>query len=159
MESKKLKLTNRSIQAIKPEGEPVIVYDTSMLGMALRCMPTGHKSFVFVGRFPPSKNPTRRSLGAYGGAVGTEPELPVEELLALDVLSLAQARAKAQAWRRLIQRGLDPDKELGRQRTEREVQERKLAADTFEVVARRFLAEHMASKRSQKQSSKCSKTS
>src|SRR5258707_1029561 len=30
MESKKLKLTNRSIQAIKPEGEPVIVYDNKL---------------------------------------------------------------------------------------------------------------------------------
>jgi integrase len=147
----KLKLTDRSIQAIKPEAEPVVVYDTHLPGLALRCMPTGHKSFVFVGRFPPSQNPTRRSLGAYAGAVGTELELPEDELLAVNVLGLALARDKAQAWRRLIQRGLDPDKELERRRVEREAQERKLAADTFEVVARRFLAEHMASKRTAKQ--------
>jgi len=146
----KFKLTDRSIQAVKPEAEPAIVYDTHLPGLALRCMPSGHKSFVFVGRFPPSQNPTRRSLGAYDPAVGKEPELSEDDLLALDVLSLAQARDKAQAWRRLIQRGLDPEKELKRRRTEREATERKLAADSFEAVARRFLAEHMAAKRTAK---------
>jgi integrase len=146
----KLKLTDRSVQAVKPVAEMTIIYDTHLPGLALRCMPSGHKSFIFVGRFPPSSNPTRRSLGAYEPAVGVEPELPEDELLALNVLSLGQARAKAQAWRRLIQRGLDPEKELERRRTEREATERRLAADIFEPVARRFLAEHMASKRTAK---------
>jgi integrase len=144
---KKVKLTTRSIEAIKPTDKPIIVYDTLAPGMGIRMMPTGHKAFVFVGRFPPSKNPTRRSLGAYDSTIGIEPELSEDELLALHVLSLAQARAKAQVWRRLIQRGIDPDAAIKRRRAEHEASERKLAADTFEVTARRFLAEHMSSRR------------
>jgi integrase len=149
---KKLRLTDRSIQAARPPraGDQAIVYDTREPGMALRTMASGHKSFVFVGRFPPSTNPTRRSLGAYRADIPAEPDLPEHELLALDVLSLAQARAKVRLWRRMIERGLDPEKELERQRAEREVRERKLAADTFEAVARRFMAEHLAHARTAK---------
>jgi integrase len=143
---RKKKLTDTAVQAIKPTGEPLLVYDTQVPGMGLRTMPSGHQSFVFVGRFPPSRNATRRSLGAYRAGIPAE-ELPEEELLALNVLSLAQARAKAKVWRRMIERGLDPEKEQQRRRAEREARERKLAADTFEAVARRFMVEHMASRR------------
>jgi integrase len=149
---KKLKLTDRSIQAIRPprSGDQAIAYDTHEPGMALRTMASGHKSFVFVGRFPPSTNPTRRSLGAYAGALRAEPVPPEDELLALDVLSLGQAREKARLWRRLIQRGLDPDVEAKRRRSEREARERRVAADTFEAVARRFIAEHASARRTAK---------
>jgi integrase len=146
---KKLKLTDRSIQAIRPPrtGDQAIAYDTHEPGMALRTMASGHKSFVMVARFPPSTNPTRRSLGAYGGALRAEPVPPEDELLALDVLTLAQAREKSRLWRRLIQRGLDPDVEAKRRRAERETRERRIAADTFEAVAKRFITEHVQGKR------------
>jgi integrase len=149
---RKVRFTDRSIQAIRPPraGDQAIAYDTREAGMALRTMASGHKSFVFVGRFPPSTNPTRRSLGAYRADIPAESDLPEDELLALDVLSLAQARAKARLWRRMIERGLDPDKELERRRSEKEAQERRLKADTFEAVARRFMAEHMAHARTAK---------
>jgi integrase len=148
---KKLKLTDRSIQAIRPprSGDQAIVYDSHEPGMALRVMASGHKSFVFVGRFPPSTNPTRRSLGAYAGP-RAEPVPPEDELLDLDVLTLGQAREKARLWRRLIQRGLDPDAETKRRRSEREARERRIAADTFEAVAQRFITEHVAGKRTAK---------
>jgi hypothetical protein len=99
--SPKKKLTDRAIAAIKPprSGDQAIVYDSYQPGMALRTMASGHKSFVFVGRFPPSTNPTRRSLGAYAGPLRAEPVPPEDELLDLDVLSLAQAREKARLWR------------------------------------------------------------
>jgi integrase len=147
---KKFKLSDRSIQAIKPprSGDQAIVYDTHEPGLGLRIMAaTGHKSFVLVARFPPSNNPTRRSLGAYAGALRAEPVPPENELLDLDVLTLGQAREKARLWRRLIQRGLDPDIETKRRRSEREARERRIAADSFEAVARRFIAEHVAGKR------------
>jgi integrase len=115
--------------------------------MALRTMASGHKSFVMVARFPPSTNPTRRSLGSYAGPLRAEPVPPEDELLALDVLTLGQAREKARLWRRLIQRGIDPDIEAKRRRSEREARERRIAADSFEAVARRFIAEHVAGKR------------
>jgi integrase len=143
MASKKLKLTDRSILAAKPAGEAVITYDTMEPGMGLRTMPSGYKSFVFLGRFP-GKRPTRHSLGAYAGPLGPEPELPEDDLLALSVLTLAQAREKARLWRRMIQRGLDPEKEAARRLAERQEKERRKAADTFEAVARRFLAEHVS---------------
>jgi integrase len=146
---RKIKLSDRSIQAIRPprSGDQAIVYDTREAGLALRVMASGHKSFVFVGRFPPSTNPTRRSLGAYAGPRPAEPVPPEDDLLALDVLTLAQAREKARLWRRMIERGIDPDVEAKRRRAEREDRQRREAADTFEAVARRFLAEHMASRR------------
>src|SRR4029077_2496598 len=50
-------------------------------------------------------------------------------------------------WRRLIQRGIDPDIEAKRRRSEREARERRIPADSFEAVARRFIAEHVAGKR------------
>jgi integrase len=151
-EPRKVKLTDRSIQALRPprSGDQAIVYDSHEPGMALRTMASGHKSFVFVGRFPPAPNPTRRSLGSYAGPLRAEPVPPEDELLALDVLTLSQAREKARLWRRLIQRGLDPDVEAKRRRAEREARERRIAADTFEAVARRFIAEHVASKRTAK---------
>ena len=150
---KKLKLTDRAISAIRPPrsgDQATIAYDTHEPGMALRTMASGHKSFVLVARFPPSTNPTRRSLGAYAGALRAEPVPPEDDLLMLDVLTLAQAREKARLWRRLIQRGLDPDIEAKRQRSEREARERRVAADTFEAVARRFIAEHASARRTAK---------
>jgi integrase len=146
---RKIRFTDRSIQAIRPPraGDQAIVYDSHEPGMALRTMASGHKSFVFVGRFPPSTNPTRRSLGCYVGPLRAEPVPPEDQLLDLDVLTLAQAREKARLWRRMIERGLDPDVEAKRRRSEREARERRIAADSFEAVARRFIAEHVAGKR------------
>jgi integrase len=149
---KKLKLTDRAIQAIKPprSGDQAIAYDTHEPGMAMRTMASGHKSFVFIARFPPSTNPTRRSLGSYAGPLRAEPVPPEDELLDLSVLTLGQAREKARLWRRLIQRGLDPDVEAKRRRSEREARERRIAADSFEAVAQRFIAEYVADKRTAK---------
>jgi integrase len=145
---KKFKLTDRSIQAVRPprSGDQAIAYDTHEPGMALRVMASGHKSFVFVARYPPSQNPTRRSLGSYAGP-RAEPVPAEDKLLDLSVLTLAQAREKARLWRRLIQRGIDPDVEAKRRRSERETRERQIAADSFEAVAKRFIAEHVAGKR------------
>lgn len=47
-------------------------------------------SFVLLGRFPPSTNPTRRTLGAF------------------PALGLADARARAISWKEDIKRGIDP---------------------------------------------------
>jgi hypothetical protein len=58
--------------------------------MALRVMPSGTKSLVFIARFPGSPNPTRRSLGLYGR------------------ITLQNARARARNWLAQLQSGLDP---------------------------------------------------
>jgi hypothetical protein len=102
-------------------------------------------SFILIARFPPSTNPTRRALGAYVKppkiAAGHEPT--VDELLLLDLLTLAEARAKAQEWLRLIGRGVDPAKDVERRR-HAEVQRQDT---TFGAVFDDFVAEKLAKER------------
>jgi integrase len=74
-----------------------------------------------MARFPGSKNPTRRALGAYGE------------------LSLEQARAKARTWLELIRKGIDPaDDEEERRRAAIQ-----LRANTFALVAEEYLRLHV----------------
>src|SRR5262249_36752598 len=51
---------------------------------------TGQRTFVLVGRFPDSANPTARALGKVGA------------------LTLEDARAKAREWLKLVGAGTDP---------------------------------------------------
>jgi Arm DNA-binding domain len=64
----KKQLTDRSIAALKPapQGKRDLHYDALVPGLAVRCTDTGAKSFVLVGRFPGSRNPTARALGKVG---------------------------------------------------------------------------------------------
>ena len=64
----KKQLTDRSIAALKPaaQGKRDLHYDALVPGLAVRCTDTGAKSFVLVGRFPGSNNPTARALGKVG---------------------------------------------------------------------------------------------
>jgi integrase len=73
-----------------PKQGAVEVHDTERRGLLCRISWTGHRSFLLLARFPPSKHPTRRSIGPY-------PEVTLEE-----------ARETALAWRRLIRQGIDP---------------------------------------------------
>jgi integrase len=86
------RLTDRTLKALKP-AQPGKLYDVAdevARGLAVRVSDTGRSTFVMVARFPGSKNPTRRRLGEYPS------------------MSLEEARARAEDWRRLIQRGIDP---------------------------------------------------
>jgi integrase len=86
------RLTERTLKTLKP-AQPGKLYDVAdevARGLAVRVSDTGRCTFVMVARFPGSKNPTRRRLGEY-------PSMTLEE-----------ARARAEEWRRLIQRGVDP---------------------------------------------------
>src|SRR5262249_59354264 len=71
------------------------------------------RTFILMARYPGSNNPTRRALGSY-------PEL-----------TLAEAREKARGWKRLIEKGIDPEiaEEKERQAALR------LKANTFAAVA------------------------
>src|SRR6516165_10340866 len=86
-------LTDRTLKALarKPAapGKTYDVADGVVPGLAVRVMPSGVRSFVLVARFPGSRNPTRRSLGAYGA------------------LTLQKAREKARTWLQMIERGVD----------------------------------------------------
>jgi hypothetical protein len=76
----------------------------------------GHKSFVYLARFPGSNNPTRRWLGDY-------PEM-----------SLEKAREKARIWGELIRQGIDPADE---ERRKREAEMRKAQAASANTFAAR----------------------
>jgi len=91
-------LTDRKIQSLKPRAAPYIVPDLQTPGLGIRCMPSGHRSFVLNTRYPGSSNPAPRALGSYG-------ELTLEE-----------ARDKARRWRNLIKRGIDPQIQEERER-------------------------------------------
>jgi Arm DNA-binding domain len=80
-------LSDRAIKALKPASKPYIRSDGIVPKLGLRVMPSGHKTFVLVSRFPGSRNPVPRALGAYGA------------------LTLAEARAKAREWLELIATG------------------------------------------------------
>jgi hypothetical protein len=86
----KRKLTDRGLKALKAAkpGQRYEIADAEIHGLGVRVSDKGQRSFVLVGRFPGSNNPTRRALGEY------------------PTMSLAEARDKARRWRELICRGI-----------------------------------------------------
>ena len=83
----------------------------------MRVLPSGKRTFVFVGRFPGKTNPTRRRLGTYGA------------------LTLEKARDKARRWSELIASGIDPASEEERQK----LQELRRRANTFAAVGEDYI--------------------
>src|ERR1700730_10894912 len=122
-------LTARKLQALKRKppkpGTTRDVDDGEVPGLKARVMPSGERSFVLVGRFPGSQNPTRRSLGMYGE------------------LTLSEARDKARKWRELLKRGIDPRDQEERDRR----QEQRKRANTFAAVAEDFITDKLPSER------------
>jgi integrase len=116
-------LTDLKIRSLKPaaDGKPYDIKDTQVPGLHVRVMPTGHRSFVLLGRFPNKPHPTRRALGGYGQ------------------LTLEGARDKAREWRRLISRGIDPQTQELRDRQAVLRQQ----ATTFAAVAEDFIKDKL----------------
>jgi integrase len=85
-------LTDRGIASLKPAKGAAyhLSWDALVPGLAVRVTATGSKSFVLVGRFPGSSNPTARALGKVGA------------------ITLSDARDKARAWHKLLATGVDP---------------------------------------------------
>ena len=85
-------LTDRTLKALKPspDGKPYDIMDAVVPGLGVRVLGGGRRSFILVGRFPGSRNPTRRALGEY------------------DALTLDKARERARQWLELIRVGKDP---------------------------------------------------
>jgi integrase len=112
-ETDERKLTDRFLQSLKgaKDGQPYDVRDKEVRGLRVRVMGSGERTFVLLARYSKGGNPTRRALGSY------------------PVLSLAEARDKANAWKKLIDKGVDPAEEEARKR-----------ANTFAGVAEDFIA-------------------
>ena len=115
----KVNLTDRLLKSLKPEKKPYEVMDTQVRGLGIRVMPTGAKSFIR--RYPGSKQPARRALGAYGE------------------MSLAEAREKAREWNALVKKGIDPGIEEGRQRQAAIEAEKQRQGSTFGAAFEEYL--------------------
>jgi hypothetical protein len=109
-------------------GQTYDVLDGAVPGLAVRVMPSGSRSYVLVARYAGARNPTRRSLGAYGE------------------LSLEEAREKARTWLGLIKRGVDPRHEEERRRQAALRQQE----NSFASVAEAFITRHVAKTRKAK---------
>src|SRR5262249_1161099 len=120
-------LSDRKLKALKPAaaGKTYDVPDGVVPGLCARVMPSGARSFVLIARYSGSKNPTRRSLGAYG-------EVTLEE-----------AREKARTWLGLIKRGVDPRHEEDRRRQAALRQQE----NSFASVAEQFIKRHVSKTR------------
>src|SRR5262249_29960930 len=116
-------LTDRAIKAAKPAptGKRTLLWDAIVPGLALRVTDSGKRSFVLVTRYPGSKQPAPRSLGAVG------------------VISLSNARALARQWLELIGNGVDP----ARQESEKRQQ-------TFQAIATNYFQRKAKDYRSRK---------
>ena len=82
-------LTDRKLRSLNASDAGVI-YDGSLPGFGVRVSDKGLVTFILVARYPRSPFPSRRRLGRY------------------PLLSLADARKKAQTWLELIEKGTDP---------------------------------------------------
>lgn len=120
-------LTDRTLKAMPaaPAGAHYDVMDSIVPGMGVRVSDTGRRTFILVGRFPGSRNPTRRALGEYGA------------------LTLEKARGKARDWLALIRQGKDPKAEEQRQQAAALRQQ----ANTFAMVAEDFIRDKLSTER------------
>ncbi len=120
------RLTDLKIQSLKPhDGKPYDIKDTEVPGLRVRVMGSGQRTFVLLARFPSSPHPTRRALGSYGE------------------LTLAEAREKANRWRKLIGRGVDPQIQEQREKQAAVRQQR----TTFAAVAEDFIKDKLPGER------------
>jgi integrase len=119
-------LTDRLLKSLKP-AKPGKHYDRwEQDGLGVRVSDKGTKTFVLMARVHgPDSYPTRRAIGHYPS------------------ISLADARATAAQWRRLIAQGKDPAIEIGRQQAA-ELRKRKTA---FATVAEDFIRDALKGQR------------
>ncbi len=119
----KQRLTDRTLNALKPTAKPYDVMDSVVPGFGVRVMGTPEvpvRSFILFTRYPGSTNPARRTIAPY------------------PAIALEQARKIAQEWRNLIKQGKDP-------RTEQEQQRQAESAkrsNTFSTVLDDYLKYH-----------------
>ena len=130
--ARKIALTDRSLQALKPapQGARVTVWDALMPGMAVRISGKGKRSFYAVKRRTGSSQPTWVLLGAY------------------PVTTLAEARAKARETLGALIAGEDPAMLAEAKRRDKEDAERHRRASTFGAVAEDFIKRHATPLRS-----------
>lgn len=113
-------LTDVQIRTAKPSEKPYKLSDSG--GLYLEVAPSGGKWWRYKYRF--DKKEKRLSLGTYPDT------------------GLKEARGKHQEARRLLAEGIDPSERRKAEKSSREGS----VANSFEVVAREWIASHMANK-------------
>lgn len=115
--------TDRTLKALKPAsaGRRYEMFDAIIPNMGIRVTDKGKRSFFLLARFPPSTNPTRRTLGEY------------------PALELGDAREKAREWLSMLERGIDPRRQLDAERLAREREEAGKKDRAFETVLDRYI--------------------
>ncbi|HIF9255924.1 TPA: integrase domain-containing protein [Photobacterium damselae] len=94
-----IKLTDKQLKNAKPKNSEYVLSDG--YGLQVRIMSNGTKSWRFVYKHPENGKQSRLTLGTY------------------PVLTIANARKKANQYRELIAEGIDPKAHLQRQHDER----------------------------------------
>jgi integrase len=123
----KINLNVKKLEGLKPDTERIDYWDKSLPGFVLRITPDGTKTFSVMYRIGGRRR--RYTLGSY------------------PILKLADARDMAKDALELVRNGIDPVEEKKR-REEAEVA-RRVEGFTFEMLAKRFLAEYVAKLRSE----------
>ena len=120
-------INDRLIASLKPAkpGQRYEFMDTALPGYAVRVTDTGHATYVLIARFPGDHHPTRRKIAKVGE------------------LSPAAARGKARQWVEKIASGIDPKRELERQRKD----EQRKREHTFGAVAEGYIREVVSTHR------------
>lgn len=116
------KLTDRTIKALKPAAKPYDVMDILAPGLGVRVMGNVDapvRSFIFMARYPGSKNPTRRAIGPY------------------PAITLERARKVAAEWHDMIKLGKDPQEELRQQAAAERA--KRATQKTVEELCRSFI--------------------
>ncbi|MDR1044364.1 MAG: integrase arm-type DNA-binding domain-containing protein, partial [Candidatus Adiutrix sp.] len=112
-----MKFTKRALEAIEPVEKRQVYFDDSVTGLAVKVMPTGHKSFYFCYRAGKGRGAPKRQV-----QLGAFPDLTVE-----------QARNKAKRLQAQVVHGQDPAKDI------QQSKDRKTVSAVLEV----FFKEHV----------------
>jgi integrase len=127
---RKIALTDRSLQALKPAGKRSIVWDALLPGHAVRISGKGKRSFYAVKRRAGETQPTWVLLGVY------------------PTMTLAVAREAARDALGALMEGHDPATRAEAKRRAREEAEAVRKTSHFSTVAEDFIRRHVATKRS-----------
>ena len=115
----KVKLTKRSVEAIKPAGRDVLVWDAEIPGFGVKVTPKGAR--VYVLQYSRRDRTKRVTIGQHGDGG----------------LTADQARREAEILRGIIRDGGDPAAERARER----------AIPSMRALAERYMAEHAIPKK------------
>jgi integrase len=123
----KRELTDAFIQSDQsvPKSGRIEWYDTRATGLCLRISSNGHKSLVFVTRYPGHTAPSRRRIARVNGNT-----------------SIKEVRKLAWDWQDQVDQGIDPVAELRDAKVAREAERKQREGSKFGIVLERFLHDH-----------------